>query len=119
FGIRFLWGFQPLSPFFEEIPCFQKPTSSVFNPAKALRRQAFPSLSSKTRSLPFKPSLKTGALAPIEVEILLCRGSAQKIGADSGKQLLIIYCIKGFDFAQPDNLNFLLIYMYKNKPDRF
>jgi len=63
--------------------------------------------------------LETGALAPIEVEILLCRGSAQKIGADSGIKLLIVYCIKGFDFARPDNLNFLLIYMYKNKPDRF
>jgi hypothetical protein len=32
--------------------------------------------------------LETGALAPIEVEILLCRGSAQKIGADSGIKLL-------------------------------
>ncbi|MDY0988328.1 hypothetical protein SOM12_12950 [Flavobacterium sp. CFBP9031] len=29
------------------------------------------------------------ALAPIEVEILLCWGSAQKIVTDSGKQLLI------------------------------
>jgi hypothetical protein len=27
------------------------------------------------------------ALAPIAVEILLCRGSAQKIGTDSGKKL--------------------------------
>ena len=27
-------------------------------------------------------------LAPIAVEILLCRGSAQKIGTDSGKKLL-------------------------------
>jgi hypothetical protein len=27
-------------------------------------------------------------LAPIAVEILLCRGSAQKIGTDSGKRLL-------------------------------
>ncbi|MDY0987699.1 hypothetical protein SOM12_09780, partial [Flavobacterium sp. CFBP9031] len=52
FGIRFLWGFQPLSPFFEEIPCFQKQTSSVFNPPKAQRREAFPSLPSKTRPFP-------------------------------------------------------------------
>ena len=29
--------------------------------------------------------LKTSAIAPIVVEILLCRGSAEKIGADSGK----------------------------------
>ena len=28
--------------------------------------------------------MKMIALAPIEVEILLCRGSAQKIGTDSG-----------------------------------
>ena len=28
--------------------------------------------------------MKTSALAPIEVEILLCRGSAQKIVTDSG-----------------------------------
>jgi hypothetical protein len=28
--------------------------------------------------------MKTIALAPIEVEILLCRGSAQKIETDSG-----------------------------------
>ena len=31
--------------------------------------------------------LKTIALAPIAVEILLCRGSAQKIGTYSGKKL--------------------------------
>jgi hypothetical protein len=78
FGIRFLWSFRPLSLFFEEIPCFQKPTSSVFNPAKALRRQAFPSPPSKTRSFPFKPPLKTGALAPIEAEILFMAGFAIK-----------------------------------------
>jgi hypothetical protein len=29
----------------------------------------------------------TQQLAPIAVEILLCRGSAQKIGTDSGKKL--------------------------------
>ncbi|WP_232099682.1 hypothetical protein, partial [Flavobacterium bizetiae] len=29
--------------------------------------------------------LKAAPLAPIVVEILLCRGSAQKIGVDSGK----------------------------------
>ena len=34
--------------------------------------------------------LKTTPLAPIEVEILLCRGSAQKIETDSGIKLLKI-----------------------------
>jgi len=29
----------------------------------------------------------SAALAPIAVKILLCRGSAQKIGTDSGKKL--------------------------------
>jgi uncharacterized protein YhhL (DUF1145 family) len=33
--------------------------------------------------------LETAPLAPIEVEILLCRGSAQKIGTHSGIKLLI------------------------------
>jgi len=37
--------------------------------------------------------MKTEALALIEVEILLCRGSAQKIGTDSRKQLLKIITI--------------------------
>ncbi|MDP5201445.1 hypothetical protein [Flavobacterium sp. DG2-3] len=32
---------------------------------------------------------KTSKLAPIEVEILLCRGSAQKIETDSGTRLLL------------------------------
>jgi hypothetical protein len=39
------------------------------------------------------------SLAPIEVEILLCRGSAQKIGTDSGKKLLKnIKKIKSFNY---------------------
>jgi len=58
--------------------------------------------------------MKPSALAPIEVEILLCRGSAQKIGTDSGIKLLHHNKIQflnpkfqkltaeGFDFAQPD-----------------
>jgi hypothetical protein len=33
--------------------------------------------------------LKTTPLAPIVVEILLCRGSAQKIAADSGNSSLL------------------------------
>ena len=32
--------------------------------------------------------MKTNAIAPIVVEILLCRGSAQKIVTDSGIKLL-------------------------------
>ena len=33
--------------------------------------------------------MKPTPLAPIEVEILLCRGSAQKIGTDSGISSLL------------------------------
>ena len=40
------------------------------------------------QSLPLSPLLKPHPLAPIEAEILLFWGSKQKIGADSGKQLL-------------------------------
>jgi len=40
--------------------------------------------------LPEASAVSSAALAPIEVEILLCRGSAQKIATDSGKKLLKI-----------------------------
>ena len=39
------------------------------------------------RSYPMQNRGSSGALAPIEEEILLCRGSAQKIETDSGKKL--------------------------------
>jgi len=39
------------------------------------------------RSYPIQNRALWEALAPIAVEILLCRGSAQKIGTDSGKKL--------------------------------
>jgi hypothetical protein len=41
-----------------------------------------------------KTSFTLSPLAPIVVEILLCRGSAQKIETDSGKQLLKNLLIK-------------------------
>jgi len=41
-----------------------------------------------------KVLLKTTPLAPIEVEILLRRGSPQKIGTDSGIKLLKIPIVK-------------------------
>jgi len=39
------------------------------------------------RSYPMQNRGSSGALAPIEEEILLCRCSAQKIGTYSGKKL--------------------------------
>ena len=71
-------------PFYWALPAFQKGTKLGFlSLAWILANPVSSFLSENTHLL-----LETAPLAPIGVEILLCRGSAQKIETHSGIKLL-------------------------------